>query len=675
MWSYLSSIGTRNDSSSQSSQQEQDNRPIRNEREHVKTKSLPDARQENVDALQQLVDTKQTPIGSFQASTWRQAERSLRWIVDQEDLTKAFQLLDRMVQEPDSHASLRVDLLYLVVHTWLDALKAKKQSEVSANSYNQYKSRNNHSYASTNAATGGTPSTVLPPMAVWRKLEAYQHKGIQLDDRIYNRVIEGTALVTSKKQEQGPFLAETILQQMLKLSKHNPLLRPSTFTFNAVLASWEAASTFAEAPHRAHALLKQLTGFYEAGWGQEVLPDRTTYRRVMTLYAHKGNGAQVEALLEDLYDLYNEHGQAIQLQPKTPFFTLVLYAWSKSTEPQAAQRATVILERMLELEASGELPGLKVDASCFNIVMVCWSKLRTEESDEQVQALFEKLKELSQTDPKKRPNGGSWAALITTQSRVDAQLAEDLFWQWKREHDQHQCDMRADSRMFHGLISGWYHSKHPQAAERCEALLHHVFDGDLTMWEPTVVVFSMAINAWARNKTLHDMERSEALLRQIEDYIEKSPSSELEARPSMFVPLVHGWAHIGQAERADRILREWFDKYDKETLTEKERLDTRAFNQVLKTWSNMATSIPDAADRAEDLLLRMRDYRVRPNGKSFQLVSECRRRSRGKGHTTSMSPRAAELIDFLDQVYQTGGWRNSDVSYLSLRHGWTEGYN
>jgi hypothetical protein len=364
----------------------------------------------------ELLKLIEAPIGSFRADTWMQAERSLRWIVDQqEDIPQAFSLLDRMVSETDSRVHLSHELLYLVVNQWCIVYTKHKR------------------YPSSSKAR-----SVLPPLAIWRKLEAYQRSGIQMESRIYHRVLEGTALCKSRQPQQGPALAETILERMMSYSKSkNPLLRPSTFTFNAVLAAWESVSqTAPEAPKKALDLLNRLKTLYDAGWGRDAMPDRTTYRRVMNLFAHKGDGDQVEALLEELYTLDLESGQQYEnLKPTTPFFSLVLYAWSKSKDPHAADRATVILERMLELEKSGDIPGLQVNAFCFNTVMICWSKQRSDESAVRVQALFDRLVELSQTDPLKRPIGGSYAALISTWSRVDPQKAETVMWQWKEQHD------------------------------------------------------------------------------------------------------------------------------------------------------------------------------------------------------------------------------------------------
>ena len=662
IWSYLSSVVSTNNNNN-NNHNESDKKPdvvegdkptidmpprMMNEQESQITST---SRRE----VKQLIDA---PIGSFRAGTWMQAERSLRWIVDQEDIPQAFSLLDRMVSETDSHIHLSHELLYLVVNQWCIVYTKHKRYRTSSRA-----------------------RSVLPPLAIWHKLEAYQRTGIQMDSRIYHRVLEGTALCKSKKPQEGPLLAEAILKRMMTYSKSkNRLLRPSTFTFNAVLAAWESVSqTSPEAPKKALDLLHRLKTLYDAGWGRDAMPDRTPYRRVMNLFAHKGDGDQVEALLEELYTLYFESGQQYDnLKPTTPFFSLVLYAWSKSKDPRAADRATVILERMLELEESGDIPGLQVNAACFNIVMICWSKQRSDESAVRVQALFDRLVELSPTDPLKLPIGGSYAALISTWSRVDPQKAEKVMWEWKDQDNRGMCEMRVDERMFNTLIAGWYHSKIPQAADRCDRLLQHAIDGDLNTCEPTIVAFNMAINAWARKNTWNDMEKAEVLLRQVEAY-GKTINTGLKPSTLTYVPVIHGWASIGQVERADGLLREWFLKYDANDnpSSKKEGLDTRTFNKVLKAWLAKAPIMPEAAERAEDLLLSMNAFGVRPTGSSFQIVLDCRHRSsntRAGFPKPPPSARATELIDMLDELYRDGRWGNSisKESYWTLRNGWAQ---
>jgi hypothetical protein len=443
--------------------------------------------------------------------------------------------------------------------------------------------------------------------------------------------------------------------------------------------SWQNAASKSpwaknEAPQRCLALLSRLKMLYEAGWGAELMPDRDTYRRVMNTFAHIGDADQVEALLEELYGRYLDEGRPGNLLPTKPFFSLVLYAWSKSKDPMAAERASVILERMLELEASGEIPQFEVSASCFNIVMICYSRQRTKESAIRVQKIFDRLVEFSHEDETKKPIGGSYTALIGSWSQFDAAKAEQTFWLWKDEHDKGKVEMRLDSKLLGTLIASCYKSNTiPDNAERCDRLLQYALNAAMQSFEPSAVIFNMTINAYCRKKTLEGVERAEALLRQMENY-----KDQLTPTVFSYVPIIHTWASLGRIERAEEFLLEWYLSADRNKKTSdspsqkmKKRLDTQTFNHVLKAWLSKAKAKPEAASRAEDLLLTMRRLGIKTNALSFQLVLQCRQRAMRKTNNDLEGPsRVDEVLDFLKEEYKSNSSIKTD-SYLKLLQDWS----
>lgn len=519
---------------------------------------------------------------------------------------------------------------------------------------------------------------MLSPLNVWKRIHNYQTIGIPLESPTYHKIMEGTTHVKSKvfHNPNGPRLAETILEAMMEESKRkNPLIRPSAYPFTVAMLSWEQAAAYSpleaskEAPKRALALLHKLRSLYASGWGNEFMPDKNAYRRVMNIFAHRGDGEQVEALLEELYALYLDHYEqghenSSLLLPTTPFFSLVLYAWSKSKDPEAAERAESILEHMLEMEESGEIPTLKVQSNFFNIVMVCWSKQRTLESAAKVQSVFDRLVAYSENDSTKRPVGASYMALIKTWSRFDPARAEEAFWQWKKQHDEGNCEMRIDSDLMRTLVSSWCKSKKADAAERSDKLVRFAIQDPL--WEPTTAVFNLAIQKWCQEKTLSGLERAQDLLDEMIAYHEANPGSNNEPNNLTYLPMVRSWAEIGQLENAEELLVDFFSQRQGQigTATSKSNhLDTRIFNCVLKGWLAKASS--EAAIRAEDLLLATQSYGVRPNYASFQYVLDAWRKHKGGNWER---PRTEAVLALLDHEYSETETKRE--LYLNLRRGW-----
>ena len=84
----------------------------------------------------------------------------------------------------------------------------------------------------------------------------------------------------------------------------------------------------------------------------EIKPDSLTYSSMIYLFAQHGLAARAESVLNQLYSEYSK-SQDDSLKPDVQIFTSVLLAWSKSDEPNAAERAEAILRRMQELSDCG----------------------------------------------------------------------------------------------------------------------------------------------------------------------------------------------------------------------------------------------------------------------------------------------------------------------------------
>lgn len=617
----------------------------------------------NQNADPALSDFLGVPTGGIDASLWLEGEKIIQEAVDDQDFRLCFQILDRMAEEPDAGSKMNGNSIHLVVRQWLKCFEKQQKKGIQPKHH------------------------LDSPHDVWRKVEAYNRIGIPLDSRTCHRIIEATALIKSRKAHSTA-LAETILDRMLEFSKDdNPNARPSAQTFNAVIASWETAAANARpksdmvvevAPEHAMKLLEQLKVLYNAGWGEELLPNKHTYRGVMNLYARKGDGDRVEELLQELYESYLDHGNDALL-PTTPFFTLVLYAWSKSDDPTAAERASTILERMLHMEATNAIPGLNVTPFCFNIVMICWSRQRTRESTEKTQEVFDQMLSLSKSDPLKTPNAGSYAALIQAWRWWDAKKAEESFWMWRREFNAGRCEMRMDNNLS-SIILAWFNSKDPQRAKRCDKLLQYALSGDFgDSWSPTDQDFDITINAFCQERKLESTDRAEALLRQMDSVAQTGKYKGFDGpTANAYFLIVRSLTHLGKVERADALLRERFErlplteKVDKSNQHERLAGERRTVNSVVRGWQAKVKMMPEAADRAEDLLLSTEKWKVSPGIATFINVVECRKRARRekKGFGRLRGPsesRIPEVISYLDSEYQRGKILNAKDTYLSIR--------
>ncbi|KAG7357491.1 hypothetical protein IV203_002179 [Nitzschia inconspicua] len=644
-----------------------------------------------------------SPIGSFQASTWLQVESCLRSLRDREEIYRAFQLLNRAVQEPDARIRPTSDMVYRLVQDWL-MIYIRQQQKYQRAAFKSKRKKHLYSINSEESLSGDQRPT-LSPVAVWKKIESYQRKGIQMESLVYQKIIDATSHVRSPKPNHpsGPILAETILDNMMAQSERkNPLLRPSVSVFRAVLTSWDQAAAYCpevaanEAPHRAMAILNKLRALYDSGWGDDFLPDKLCFYKVMNIYAHLGDGDQVESLLEDLYGLYVDHDANLyDLRPTTPFFSLVLYAWSRSSDPGAAERAEAILDRMLELEAQEEIRNFTVETNSFNIVIICWSKLRTIQAAKKAQKVFDRLVALSLNDTNKKPTGGSYFALLTTWSRHDPFKTEAIYRTWTEEYEKGNTDMRQDSDLLKTIVGAWFNSNEPTKARRCDDLIQEAIQHTDPQFKPTTAIFNMAISAWCNTKTVDGLQRAEELLLQMEKCNTASLPDVLT-----YLSITQAWVSLGRVERAEELLTDcflqiegqnnWQPEKDTDAIDNSEEHNsdsssamswksrrfgrhrpskTEVLNCVLKGWRSKADVTPEAASKAEQLLLSTHSFGVKPNAASFQYVLDAWRKhyKNFQGENKSL-PKIEDVLAMMERLsHNLGG----DYSlYLKLQRDW-----
>jgi hypothetical protein len=649
----------------------------------------------------ELYELFDSPIGSF---PWSQLRPLLYYLCETESTIRyAFYLLDRAAKEPDAKTNIPHEMVYQVAQQWFYGYVAQQK--------NIDKPRNWYYHASNKASNGNessnddndkhkTKNQRMPtPLNVWKRIINYQRVGVPLESSTYIKIMEGTTHVKSNifDNPNGPKLAETILDEMMAQSKSkNPLIRPSAYPFTVAMLSWEQAAAYStsessrEAPRRALALLHKLKSLYASGWGSEFMPSKNSYRRVMNIFAHRGDGDQVEALLEELYAMYLDHYEqghenSSSLMPTTPFFSLVLYAWSKSRDPDAAERAEAILETMLKIEESGEIPNLKVHSQFFNIVMVCWSKQRTLESTIKVQSIFDRMVEYSEADPTKKPVGASYLVLITTWSRFDPAKAEEFFWKWKEDHDNKRCEMRVESGLIWTLVSSWCKIKTSIAAERSNRLIQFAIDEPL--WHPSTAVFNIVIKQWCQQRTPDGLEQAEAMLKQMIAYHKANPGTDTRPNKFTYLPIVRSWVDFGQLERAEELLVDFFsqqqiDDHDNSNSSDTagkvsnantdrgKNLDIQMFNCILRGWLSKASKMPEAAARAEDILLLTKTYGVKPTYASFQYVLDAWWKNKANFSSpwnNSERPKADAVLALLNHEY--GSADTTNELYLHLRRG------
>jgi hypothetical protein len=209
---------------------------------------------------------------------------------------------------------------------------------------------------------------------------------------------------SNSRDPQAPEHAKAFLKRMTDYH-----VQPNVVSYSTVLDAW-AKSSHSQAPNRAQAMLNYMRSSSRLSPNaisgttvMKALPNPDFYSFSTVLYAWSKSqlpnaAEQAERLLVRMQELYDENLMAHP--PNVICYSNVLACWAHSGVPGAAQRALDILRAMQQLQ-----PGVSPNRISYNTVMNAWANeaRRNDDAVHQVQALLEELEQLSQTDPQLMP--------------------------------------------------------------------------------------------------------------------------------------------------------------------------------------------------------------------------------------------------------------------------------
>jgi pentatricopeptide repeat protein len=171
---------------------------------------------------------------------------------------------------------------------------------------------------------------------------------------------------------------------------------------------------------------------------------------------------------------------------------------------------------------------------------------------------------------------------------------------------------------------------------------------------PTAVTFGTVIHAFAKSGSVLLAEKAEGLLRRLQQ-LHESGWPDVEPNTIMYTQVIHGWANVGEAERAEALLQEM---YRDSVLHGKKNVlpSLWTFNSVLAAWSK--SNDPRCISFAEILLRKMIDFskdndspvQITPNMISYNcMLSTIARRRKHKDSLKKAEFWMEELLEFSRQ--------------------------
>eukprot|EP00980_Cylindrotheca_fusiformis_P023262 scaffold10302_cov118-Cylindrotheca_fusiformis.AAC.5 len=347
------------------------------------------------------------------------------------------------------------------------------------------------------------PDTLCYNMAMkaWLKArkgrESAEHAQLLLEEMPEKDIVSYSSVIAawgaSGMRSHAVDRAEELLQDIYD----SPTLQPNTVVLNSVMSTW-VKSRNPQAAQRTRELLdtmNQSKGAYP--------PDLISYNthiHALSLHAKRPGYAQrANELLLELEQKYQQ--RQISFRPNLFTYNLVIDAWSRATDYDAAWSAVRVLRSLI---SSDQTPD--PDTFSFNQVFVALSKSIKPGAAALAEKLLAYMEDAYKLKmhPHAKPDLIGYTSVIVTLARSRetdaAERAEAIVQRMKERYQEGETYLRPSRACYNALIDCWAKSgKGTLAARKAEALLQEMED-DPTL-SPNIVTYNAVLNSWAKSGT------------------------------------------------------------------------------------------------------------------------------------------------------------------------------
>jgi pentatricopeptide repeat protein len=475
------------------------------------------------------------------------------------------------------------------------------------------------------------------------------------DERVYAMVISTWA--KSGNQHAGRRAAE-LLQEM----KETPGLEPNEVVYSAVLDAMAKSGQADEA----RALLNEMLRLYFTKEGNTtVQPDVYAFSCVMAAYAHAGQAEAAQGVLQEMETLY-EQTRDDKFRPNNVCYTILIGAFAATGEPR---RAEAILQRMME----SPYDSVKPNVVSFNQVLHAWAKSGKVNAAERATVILDRLEVLhhSTGESSLKPDQKSYCNLLNCYAnspnpRKYAPLAQQKL-EWM--HLQDDASVKPSRVSYSIVLRAWCKAGMPQKADGLLRDISRLYrDSKSSIVAPHVDLFITVIAGWAESKDPQAPQRVEALLKLMEDLHDKEG---LETKPNQiaynaFLNCLSRSSDPNAAKRAETVLRRMQEQW--RAGFEGIKPNIISFTSVITAWSRSNDAV--APERAAALFREIQesdDSNLQPNPLTYNvLMSTFSRHNRPFKVQT--------VFDTMEARYKAGdsSVRPSYPTYTTLLQAWAK---
>lgn len=278
------------------------------------------------------------------------------------------------------------------------------------------------------------------------------------------------------------------------------------------------------------------------------------------------------------------------VKPDVRTWAAVLRAWSKSRDPNAAENAQRLLDKLEDLYAKGET-NFRCNYVCYTTVMGAWGHSKQKDALDKLDAILEKMEQgYEETlDANLRPNTISYVQAIDAYVRRDeanaARRAQATVERLLKLHNKGLGHVRPTRIVLNTLIHAWSKSKEKGAAKNAERIFKRMeaqYRAGDDLVRPDEVSLCAVLNAWANVAQYGGAERAEQIFEHMRSLSLEERGFHLSIMmPNIVIKAIARSGGPNAVEKAEKVLLKLENDYifGKSTL----RPDVTTYSSVINS--------------------------------------------------------------------------------------------
>ncbi len=358
------------------------------------------------------------------------------------------------------------------------------------------------------------------------------------------------------------------IEALLDEMKNSSLVQvvPDRVSYQYVLNAWADSKTTTGA-EKAYDVLQEMIALYEAG-NVLVAPNTSNFSRVIKALAATGNDKLVDAVLEQLQDLYSKTGDP-NFEPTDEIWRACIIAKAKTGGVAEAQG---ILDEFVQRAISKSNPNLMPRRGYFIDTLVAWTKTKDQAvAAKMSQKVLDHMIELSQRDASYR-------------------------------------NLRPDAKAYDKVILAWSRSRHPRAPDRIEKLLREMerqYDAGDHKMRSSLARYTNLMLAWQRSGRKESTEAIQEIFDRLQSQSKTKENKHLRPDKYIFGILIDSWARRKGLDRVESLFGEMMEEW--RNGNRDARPDIRIFHSILRAHSEGNRDRIEATEKCESYLSLMKE--------------------------------------------------------------------